>query len=376
MMITPDDCEVTQTIVQNLAGFAKIDRFSLTKCQNMTEFALSSQAGFFEHFANRLQQLLEQKELGVLILALANALARKNLYLALQQPLQEKFSFWQQYLQNLSADDIQKIPADDLLVFRALLNMDLKELPIAAVRSTGRWRLQFHPLRSLRPARNSGKAIDSLFQPFDPLAFHFNKPFLRKEILWQGEIAARPVRLLYNKFPFADYHGILVINAEACHPQYLQQQDCNSMQAIYQQLSPSLEMGMAYNSLGAMASVNHQHWQSFVSDSPYPIELDCWQHNGGGKPYPLRVKKYDSLPDAWPEIDRLQRGIQAFHIFMNNGCCWLIRRKRQGNYQTSAWNNGFAWSEAAGIFLAGTEADFRSVSALQIEQEFSRLATA
>ena len=317
--------------------------------------------------------MLQHEAPGVFILVLANALSRREIYQPLLAPLQTRFQMLQQHVKQASKDDLAHWPVDDLEVLKALLPMDLAQFPLAQNRTVGDWRLQFHPLRSLRPARNSAKPVVSLQQAFDPQAFHFNKPFLRKEYLWQGEIAAADVRILYNKFPFADFHGLMVVEAEQCKPQYLTEPDCLAMHAIYQMLATACSMGMAYNSLGAFASVNHQHWQTFMAEQTYPIEYDQWRHNGGEQPYPLKVERYDSLIQAWPAIDRLQRNNQAFNLFLRHGWVWLIERKRQGEYRHAAWSSGFAWSEVSGAIMIANQKDFKALEAQHIEQELQKL---
>ncbi len=50
--------------------------------------------------------------------------------------------------------------------------------------------------------------IDSLQKPVDPVGFHFDQPFLRREILREGQLEGQSFRLLHNKFPFAPLHGL------------------------------------------------------------------------------------------------------------------------------------------------------------------------
>ena len=339
----------------------------------MTLQAFQSSDIFQQFFIDQLAQMLEHEQLGVFILVLANALSRKQIHQPLANALQQRFEQLRTQLGKLPEAQRQSIPADDLDVFRALERIGLETFSSAEARDAGCWKLQYHPLRSLRPARNSARAVTLLKQPFDEQAFHFNKAFLHKEILWQGEIGRTDVRLLYNKFPFADFHGLLVIDGAAGKPQFLQQADCVAAQQVFEHLSNKTALGMAYNSLGAYASVNHQHWQTFLSDETYPIENLQWQHNGGTENYPLEVEVYASLSQAWTEIDRLQRQNIAFNLFIRGTRIWLTKRRRQGDYTHSDWTAGFAWSETAGSLMTTRREDFLMLKVAQIEQEFQRL---
>lgn len=330
---------------------------------------------FRQYFGEQLRAVLKNQQLGAFILVLANALSRPELRQLLAATLQQRFEQWQNYLQNTSAGSVKSLPADDLAVFKALCEIDLEQLHCAQTRAIDHWRLQYHPLRSLRPARSSAQAVANLQQPFNHQGFHFNKAFLQKELLWQGTMAGREVRLLYNKFPFADYHGLMVIDGDRCKPQFLQSRDCDEAQRIHDHLSATTTMGMAYNSLGAYASINHQHWQTFVSDQAYPIENECWQHQGGERVYPLSVACYDSLPRCYPEVAALQRNNQAFNLLLRAEKVYLIRRKRQGEYAHSNWSSGFAWSEVAGMVMTRLEKEFHTLDADDINQEFARLSS-
>ena len=182
-------------------------------------------------------------------------------------------------------------PDDDVLVFLKLHAIGPEHLKTLESRRAGPWDVMFNPIRALRPPRISGMKFESLLRPFDPAGFHFNKSFLAKEILWEGELAGKPARLLYNKFPFARLHGLLVPEPVRELPQYLTPElhgwawDLCAESGV-----PGLCLG--YNSLGAGASVNHLHFQSFVPASPLPMLDGRFAHNGGTQPYPLPCQRF------------------------------------------------------------------------------------
>lgn len=324
-------------------------------------------------FTESLLDLLDSDQLGVFILVLANASIQAQIQRPLDPALKQRFSQLSQQLQTLSNKQLQQIPPDDLAVFRQLEQLGYENLEPGQQKFLGVWQLQFNQLRSFRPARNSQKTITELHQPFDHNGFHFNKPFLAKEILWQGSLEKIPVRFLFNKFPFADYHTLVLLHPESNKPQFLHSEDCAEMQQVMQSLSSLSGLGMAYNSLGAFASINHQHWQCFVREQAYPVELACWTHNGGELPYPVNVESFLSLQEIWPRIKTLQQQNRAFNLFMRADRGYLAWRKSQGTYQHAGWTSGFAWSEIMGNITALRRVDYDQLDSAKIVREFESL---
>jgi hypothetical protein len=339
----------------------------------MPDTIFSSSHSFKQQFIQELKNLTTADEVGVFILVLANAISKPEIYHALSKDLSNHFTLLKEKLNRLPNDELKKIPTDDLSVFEALSNINFNDLSLSISKLCGVWQLQYNPLRSFRPARNSDKKITRLYQAFDNNSFHFNKIFLSREILWQGNLANIPLRLLYNKFPFADYHGLLVIEPELKKPQFLQQQDIVKIQQILSEASHLQGIGLAYNSLGAYASVNHQHWQMFLSEQNYPVEHSVWTHNSGSNNYPLGVECFHKVSDAWPLIDSYQQSNCSFNLLVRPDKTYLIKRKKQGEYQHSHWTSGFAWSEIMGNIMTTTPLDYGQLTAHSIEQEFKLL---
>lgn len=313
--------------------------------------------------------MLLSEELGVFILVLANATASHDIYKQMSAPLKKRFiDFENSLIQNLS-----KVAADDARVFQQLIETRIDNLQPSQFKTVGDWQLQYNHLRSFRPARNSGKTITALLQNFDVEGFHFNKPFLKDETLWAGQLKSTQLKILYNKFPFADYHGIFVFEPGQCRPQYLLNEHCLEVDSLLQTVNNSPEFGLAYNSLGAYASINHQHWQSFLSQQDYPVESANWKHNGGGNTYPIHVDTFNSILQAWPLINEWQQHNTAFNLLLRKDKVYAIARKRQGQYQHSNWTSGFAWSEVMGNIIVSDSTHYNQLKADQILQEFTLL---
>lgn len=312
--------------------------------------------------------------LGVYILVLANAAQDPSLW----QPLRDKLI---RCHQDLAATTRQALrhgvkldaPADDLMVFLKLMALDLKadeyeQLLVSPPRRLGPWEVQFNPLRALRPARMSEARVEGMMRPFDAGGFHFNKSFLAKEVLWQGELAGKSARLLYNKFPFAPLHGLLAPEPERQRPQFLTPEMHGWAWQVTQQAGAAMAgFGLAYNSYGAYASVNHLHFQTFVRAQPLPLQrLDA-------AAYPLPVYSFGAATDAWFQIDALHVAGTPYNLVYSAAGVSVIPRARQGEIALQTWSPGFAWSEMAGAFNVSSRADYEGLTAAVIEQALAEL---
>jgi len=327
-------------------------------------------------FEEGLEALLLQHDLlGVFILVLANASYERPLFERLRASLADAYARW---CARFDAGDERALAAaaDDVEVFQRLRRLGIQNLAPTRFRQVDAWELQYNPLRALRPPRMSDAQVSGLREPFDPDGFHFNKPFLRKEILWEGELAGTSLRLLYNKFPFADLHGLLVPQPAANRPQYLQQDDHALIWQIAGQLGESLPgIGFGYNAYGAYASVNHLHFQTFMRASGvYPIERPQWRHNGGTRGYPLPVQCHTDRDAAWSALGMLHVAGVGYNLLYRPGRLYIVPRALQGSYRHSGWTGGFAWSEVAGAVTLFDAAEFERLRPADIEAELAALA--
>lgn len=333
-------------------------------------------------FVKGLGRMLRLREMGSFILVLANASFDPGIHRLLKTQIREEFDLLKkEFLAAQDANEELQVAPDDLSVFSQLVELGLRELPLTEFHGIGPWEVQYNQLRSFRPSRISNQVLDGIHQPFDPETFHFNKPFLRPEFLWEGNLLGRPCRFLYNKFPFAELHSLLVIDPESETPQYLNQADFLFLWDLLIQLGRGMPgVGIGYNAFGAYASVNHQHFQMYVRDDDcvglgptYPIENDRWVHNGGDTDYPIETQKYHDMSSAWAALSGLHAEKVAYNLLLRPGCVYLSPRAKQGSYEHAEWTPGFAWSEIAGVFTAYTRSDFRSLHQAMIREEFKQL---
>ena len=335
-----------------------------------------SLAALEQNFADGLAVMLEQHSgLGVYILVLANAAYDANLWARLSPALAARHA----ELIHALADTLRRgatltEPDDDVLVFLKLNAIGFDHVGLMESHRAGPWDVMFNPIRALRPPRISGQKFAGLLRPFDPAGFHFNKPFLAREVLWQGELAGKPTQLLYNKFPFARLHGLLV-------PEPLRQ--------MPQCLTPELHgwawdlcahagvpgFCLAYNSHGAGASVNHLHFQSFVQTHALPVQDVRFVHNGGSEPYPLPCQRFTNPADAWFELDRLHEQNAPYNLIYSKNCLHLVARVPQDDPKLSAPSRGYGWSEMAGAVTLFSRETYESLSAAKFEAELSRFSS-
>ncbi|MGD2119263.1 MAG: hypothetical protein PVG66_12945 [Chromatiales bacterium] len=333
------------------------------------ETLFSSEVQFRQAFVDGLRPMVDYPELGAYILALANASQDAMVHEALAQPLQRRFRQLDNYYRpRLQRGEALPDAPDDLQVFDALLQIGFDSLETSRTRQLANWQLQYNPLRALRPNRMSSARLDSMQQPFNEAGFHFAKAFLDKEMLWRGELGQRQLRLLYNKFPFVDLHSLLVLDAHLHKPQWLLAEDHEFVWSLLQQIGVAMpDVVIGYNSIGAYASVNHQHFQMALPSRPLPIEAPEWRHNGGEREYPVSCQRFSQVDQAWQFIEQLQEANQPFNLLYRPEAIYCLPRAFQGSYAAADWSGGFAWAEVCGCFTLVDEHLFGNLQQDQIE---------
>jgi diadenosine tetraphosphate (Ap4A) HIT family hydrolase len=335
----------------------------------------ASRDGFARSFYAGLAAMLEAHAgLGVYILVLANALQDPGLWSTLRDALARRHEGHRRAMvEDLRRGCRLREPEDDLSVFLKLLAIGFEHLaPVERRRVEGAgsspaWEIQFNPIRALRPARMSDTRVEGVMRPFDACGFHFNKPFLAREVFWEGVLAGKPARLLYNKFPFAPMHGLLVPEPEKERPQFLTPELQGWAWEVARSAGEAIPgFGLAYNSYGAHASVNHLHFQTFARETPLAAQEAC-------EGYPLARHRHEDMESAWFQIDELHQRQTAYNLVYDRDGLLLIPRARQGETTEEAWSSGFAWSEVAGAFPIASRDDYDGLTHTDLRAALARL---
>jgi len=324
---------------------------------------------FRDRFERGLIDLLRSTgELGEDILVLANANFEPRIWEHLHDELRTCFA---RLAAESTAQTLHGAP-DDVATLREIIDHDFDSLRPVESRRSGPWELQFNPLRAFRPARHSGARIEAIRAPFDATRFHFDKPFLRQEIIWEGQLLGRNATLFYNKFPFADYHGLLVPDLGGHRPQFLEADDFAFLCDAAQELAARMPgFGLGYNSYGAHASVNHLHFQTFLRTEPLPIEDLHWAHNDGPDPYPCRCLRFDAPREAQAYIAELPEQAISYNLILASGHIYCLPRRKQGEVAYAPWLGALAWYEMAGGFPLASAEDFAQLSAAEIAAQIA-----
>jgi len=334
----------------------------------------SSEQLFREEFNKGLFRLAQYGELGPFILACANA-SFEHMFEEFRPILHKQYrALYQHYREAFLSGINLDVVDEDLLVFLKLHAIGFDHIETSKMRHEGKWKIQFNHLRSFRPRRITQFVHEGMWQAYDEDAFNFNKPFMARECFWQGDLRGRHVDLFYNKYPFADLHGLLVMDRQKCLPQLLSATD----HAYVFELASSLQaqfpgIGFGYNSYGAYASVNHLHLQMFVDPEGLPVTDDCWRHNGGARDYPAECHAFSDAAHAWQFIHELHERQQPYNLLYVPGRVYVYPRMTQGRVEVPGWSSGFTWYELSGVMICFNSDDYQRLTSEHISQHLGAL---
>jgi diadenosine tetraphosphate (Ap4A) HIT family hydrolase len=334
-------------------------------------FVASSLAQFRQVFSEGLARMLAPDEPGAYILALANSLQSAELRAQLAAALSANFAELKRGFEAGRLD----ITADDREVFQQLLAINPQALETNRKMQAGDWAIQLNSMRALRPPRAASQTVTRLTRAFDADKFNFNKPFLRPEILWQGMWQGNELRVLYNKFPLAPWHMLIVPNPALGHAQFLTA-DYHFMaaQLVLQQQAALTGLTLGYNSLGAYASVNHLHFHGVIRERAFPVESRQWKHHGGHRAYPLSLCWFESAEASWDEIERLHAASQAYNLLYTRQGIYVMARQFQNSVEVPAIMRGAGWPELCGEVTVTSMADVEGDTADNIQRGLGLLS--
>ncbi len=317
-------------------------------------------------FKEKLYPLSLQKHLGTYILCLANALTDKRLYLYLQNDLNKT-------LKTLSQNQPES-SADDASVFEQLIDPNNALPKFARSKQVGPWTLQYNQIRSYRPARNANDVVTSIYKDFNEDGFHFNKPFLQKEMLQSITYNNTQIDCFLNKFPFTQNHLLLLINPKQCSPQLLTLHSLTLITNMAIKIKSTEITYFAFNSIGSYASVNHLHFHFVSLKTALPICAKQWHHNGGTVEYPLALHKVNNANDAWIIIEKLHTKNQAYNLIIQHHTIYIVPRAFQETVSHDDWIQNIAWFELAGVITVANESTYHQLTEKMITKELSKLS--
>lgn len=338
---------------------------------------LESEQQFKHSFNQGLVELLSSSQsAGAFILSLANFIQHPNLFEANKSLIYDAYAQIALRYQNAITSAIKLSDApDDIAVMNSIIHIGIENIKASDVRETGEenWSIYFNQLRSFRPERMSSQKAESINVKFDSGSFNFNKPFLRKEIFLEQELNNKQVSLLYNKFPFADFHGLLVIGREKEYNQYLTEDIFHYIWSVYLKLKKNIpNQVVSYNSLGAGASVNHLHFQTCIYTKVLSVSSKRWRHNGGGYEYPAECMVFNNEKEAWDFIANLQKTNTPFNLVFINQVLYCLPRKLEAVINEKIPQIG--WFEMAGSFSIADEDTFQSLQSSQIKSALGQVS--
>jgi hypothetical protein len=330
---------------------------------------------FRKAFNKGLHSINDEGGLGTFILACANATGDETLFDEMKPSLEKQYQeIYDTYKDAFVSGHDLPVVDEDLLVFLKLHAIGFDAIRPTEYRKEDIWKVQFNHLRSFRPRRITKFIHDKISVPYDDDRFNFNRSYLAKECFWQGELLGRRIDLFYNKYPFADLHGLLVVDREECQSQLL---DIAAHQYVFG-LTEALEqnlsgVGLGYNSYGAYASVNHLHFQMFIDEEGLPVTDPCWIHNGGERNYPAECHAFESAESGWVFINELHKMNQPYNLLYVPGKVYVYPRVPQGMVEVPKWSSGFTWYELSGAMIAFNHDAYEALTSQTIESELRKL---
>jgi hypothetical protein len=311
------------------------------------------------------------------ILVCANAYTDREILNTLEVELRQAFEQLKADTSEIFASGqiVNERSSEDLLVFLKMALVGFDRLQVTEQKQIAWWRVQFNHLRSFRPQRSAARPVASIHMPFNEQAFYYELDLCERESFWSGALEGKRAYLLYNKYPFARLHALLVPEPTKRHPQFLSREHhhwaWNATQSLAQKLPG---FGMGYNSLGTFASVNHLHFQTFIDPRGMPVTWEIWNHNGGSEPYPADCAVFDTPEASWSWIQQIcAQDLFSYNLLYSPGRVYGFKRKRQGTYKHSRWTSGFAWYEMSGNLILYSRKDYAAITFERIEKEFRRL---
>jgi len=346
--------------------------------------AFSLENEFQDAYRNKLGAMLQTHEeerdfgLAAFILVCANAYFDIDTLSTMKEDLQLSFLRLKNYFGQFFASGqvLEERYAEDMLVFLKMALVGMDDLQVTQHKNLSHWTVQFNHLRSFRPQRSAARVVTSIDSQFNENLFYYDPVLCERENFWSGMIQGKKTYLLYNKYPFARYHALLIPEPERRQRQFLEKENHTWAWNATNFLTEMIPgFGVGYNSLGTFASVNHLHFQTFIEQGGLPVTQNKWKHNGGSETYPVVCTVFDSWEESWSWLETIHtKNTSAYNLLYGKNRIYCFERKKQGTYKHSRWTSGFAWYEVSGNIITFNREDFMNLTPDQVDKEFQKIA--
>lgn len=342
---------------------------------------LSSTHSYKQAFAEGLTRIQHNQTAGTFILACANIFQHPELVEKNKTLLSKSYTYIKDYYQECNSNTCQpNDAADDISVMNQIIDINFENLePLQTKKletNTATFQLSFNQLRSFRPKRMSSVENTNLDTEFNKDGFHFDKEFLKKEMFAEGEYNGRKLSLLYNKFPFMEYHALLVIDKNLHHNQFLTKEYLDYIFQLQSSIEENIpDLVITYNSIGAGASVNHLHFQVFIETKPLAIFSPAFIHNGGLEAYPAFCCVFRKFEECWYYLQQLHTDNTPYNLLIKNGKIFCLPRKSPLKEFSDFNVSSYGWSEMAGTFTLNNKDVFKHVSINKLLETINSVST-
>ncbi|MDH5446498.1 MAG: DUF4922 domain-containing protein [Gammaproteobacteria bacterium] len=341
----------------------------------------SSSTLYTQAFEESLINILSYKTANTFILACANFIQHPEMLNYNSSQLKEAFNYIEKdFLECQNNNQVPDGSPDDIQVMNKIIEIGFNNLePIQSKEieyKNSYFLINYNQLRSFRPERMSTVKNIQLDTNFNASGFHFDKPFLKKETFSAGEINGRHISLLYNKFPFVKYHALLVIDKENHNKQYLTKEYLDYVFSLQNHFHNNLpELVIAYNSLGAGASVNHLHFQVFLETQALPISSNMYKHNGGEMDYPASCLFFSDQNSCWSFIKKLHANNTPYNLLFKNNKIYCLPRNMNHCDHSYLNLSTCGWSEMAGVFNLPNKDSFTAINSDKLTEVMQLLSS-
>ena len=280
---------------------------------------------------------------------------------------------------------------------QALLGIEKKYasldgLPRVTLRRAGKYWVELNPLRGVRPKRECDERAERyepspilksvIVNPAHPYGFHFSRSFVDREVFLEEE----ETTYCLNKYPYASGHALAVLDrGKRVHPQFLTPTVWAWFETLQRRYPRKV---IAWNSLGAFASVNNAHLHICDSDaavySPVLGAPGAWpfapvRFEGDGRFEALERFLFERIHDRWGNF--YERPVYYNILARGEELCLVTRRDQRlygkrledgfavdGGFPV--YGTGAAWNESGGKIVIPDEPGFRNVTEEELDVMF------